>query len=135
MGAAVEFTVHNVRARIWNKGMMDAYLRTCAISTSVREHVWRQCRPATSSEKSAEIEQTSVLLEAIGVDSQYALGAQDDVCVDGKIGSCDGEISGDYAPVSIANEEGTTSVLPLLWLSSICMRSYIDCGMHLVFPA
>ena len=69
MGAAVEFTVHNVRARIWNKGMMDAYLRTCAIPTSVREHVWRQCRPATFSEKSAEIEQTSVLLKAIGIDS------------------------------------------------------------------
>ena len=47
MRTIVEFTAHNVRANIWNHGMMEAYLQTCAISTAVRDHVWKQRRPTT----------------------------------------------------------------------------------------
>ena len=39
--AAVLFAAHNVREGVWNKGVMDVYLRTCAIATSVRENLWR----------------------------------------------------------------------------------------------
>ena len=64
---------------------MDAYLRTCAVSESVHDLVWAKCRPLSAAKTDRT---TAMLLEAIRIDSQYALG---DEC--GKIG--DGEIAGD----------------------------------------
>ena len=78
--------------------MMDAYLCTCAISTSVRDHVWVQCRPATAKQKFTEMERTAALLEANGIDSSFSLGADENTNEDELNGSCDGEIRGDYAP-------------------------------------
>ena len=42
---AVRFAVHNVSAGVWNKGVMEAFLRTCSIATSVRNNIWMKCRP------------------------------------------------------------------------------------------
>ena len=38
--AAVLFAAYNVTAGIWNKGVMDTYLRSCAVAKSVQELVW-----------------------------------------------------------------------------------------------
>ena len=102
---------------------MDAYLQTCAVSKSVRDLVWTKCRPLSASET---VRTTAMLFEAIGIDSQFALGDEY-----GKIG--DGEIVGDYVPVLSGSDQDSLSVLPLLWLSSLAMCAYVDCGMHLIF--
>jgi hypothetical protein len=38
--ASVNYAAYHVRFNLWNKGNMDAYLRTCAISKRVRDHLW-----------------------------------------------------------------------------------------------
>lgn len=38
--ASVDYAAYNVCSELWNKGMMDAYLRTCAISKRVRDNLW-----------------------------------------------------------------------------------------------
>ena len=43
--SAVNLAAHNVSAGVWNKGVMVAYLRTCSITTSVRDNLWTRCRP------------------------------------------------------------------------------------------
>ena len=44
---AVILAAHNVSAGVWNKGVMEAYLRTCSIAGSVRDNIWNKCRPIT----------------------------------------------------------------------------------------
>ena len=39
--AAVLFAAYNVANGAWNKGMLGAYVRTCAVSTTVREFIWK----------------------------------------------------------------------------------------------
>ena len=31
------------------------------------------------------------------------------------------------------SDQDSLSVLPLMWLSSLAMCAYVDCGMHLIF--
>ena len=38
--ASVNYAAYHVRFNLWNKGTMVAYLRTCAISQRVRDHLW-----------------------------------------------------------------------------------------------
>ncbi len=40
--AATSFAAYNVASGLWNKGVMDTYLRTCAVAKSVRQHIWNE---------------------------------------------------------------------------------------------
>ena len=51
---------------------MDAYLRTCAISKSAREQIWKMCRPPTS----AEISRDQTLREDLGIDTEPLFGEE-----------------------------------------------------------
>ena len=42
---AVFLAARNVKSGCWNKGVMDSYLRMCAVATSVRDLIWMVCRP------------------------------------------------------------------------------------------
>ena len=37
--SAVRLAAHNVSSGAWNRGVMEAYLRTCSITTSVRDNI------------------------------------------------------------------------------------------------
>ena len=52
---AVTFASHNVAAGIWNKGVMNAYLRTCAIAESVRNKVWTISRGSDTDSDAAVV--------------------------------------------------------------------------------
>ena len=41
----VEFAAHNVKVGLWRKGVMVDFLRSCAVATSVRDHLWEKCKP------------------------------------------------------------------------------------------
>ena len=38
--SALNYAAYHIRSNLWNKGNMVAYLRSCAISKQVREHLW-----------------------------------------------------------------------------------------------
>ena len=101
---AVLFAAHNVSVGAWNKGVMEAYLRTCSIAGSVRDNIWRSCRPSSSDSEHNENETN---------------GEPEN----------DGEINDGFTP--IVGEH--SNVVPAIWYSSLMMNAYLDCGMHLVF--
>ena len=100
---AVSYAAHNVSAGFWNKGVMTAYLRTCSVSKSLYNHVWKVCNPKSVNDNEETDWSTNV--------------------------GEDGEIVDGYCPVLTEN----STVIPSLWKSSLMMSAYIDCGMHLVF--
>ena len=97
------FDTHNVMLGIWNKGVMEAYLRTCSIATTVRTNIWNLCRPKRTTNIINE-EETNV--------------------VD------DNEVDDSYAHIATVGE---SKFVPALWNSPLLMNAYLDCGMHLVF--
>jgi len=103
---AVLLAAHNVKSGCWKKGVMDSYLRTCAVATSVRDLIWMVCRPGSLVANAIQNENENEL--PIGIEN---------------------EIEDGYVPIL-----GTQSnVVPALWYSPMLMNSYLDCGMHLVF--
>ena len=54
----VLLAAHNVTLGFWKKGVMDAYLRICAVARSVRDLIWIVCRPRSVSEIAAQIDNT-----------------------------------------------------------------------------
>ena len=52
--ASVNYAAYHIRLNLWNKGMMDEYLRTCAISKRVREHLWSVIKNERTENASAE---------------------------------------------------------------------------------
>ena len=46
---AVAVATHNVTLGVWNQGVMEAYLHSCAVATLVRVIIWRLCCPQKSS--------------------------------------------------------------------------------------
>ena len=101
--AAVLFATYNVTNGVWNKGMLDAYLRTCAVSKTVREYIWK----SRKSSDNHDVPEASN--EDEGCDS-------------------DGELDDGYAPLMTSN-----GLAPVLWYCRIAMNAFIDCGMHLIF--
>ena len=79
---------HTIYVREFGKkGVINTYLRTCAISKSARKHIWKTCQPPAS----AEISRDLTLLQALGIDKEPLFG--EEIQID------DGETDGDYAPV------------------------------------
>ena len=100
---AVHLASHNVSAGVWRKGVMVAYLRTCSVATSVRDNLWKRCRPGAS--------------DTVVNDEE-----DDD-------GTNDGEVNDGFVPI-VSDE---SNVVPAIWRSALMMNAFLDCGMHLVF--
>ncbi len=49
------FVGYNVAAGVWNKGVMDTYLCTCAVDKSVPEFVWKTKNPKTTMEDDNDV--------------------------------------------------------------------------------
>jgi len=107
--SVVRFAAHNVTSGAWNKGVMEAYLCTCSIATSVRKNIWIQCGPKSG------VMSTD--------DNNIVTDTDDDENED------DGEICDGYTPIL----GSSSKVVPSIWFSSLMMSAYLDCGMHLVF--
>ena len=60
------------------------------------------------------------MLKGIRIDSSFVNGEMRD--------AKDGEIGGDYAPIT-----DQSSVSPLLWHSYLMLSTFLDCRMHLGF--
>ena len=105
---AVEYASHNVKAGVWNKGVMVDYLRSCSVAKSVRDNLWVKCKPPTAKEPANHN-------HAHVIDTMNVIN--------------DGEINDGYHP--IFDEE--TQVIPKIWISRLELISYIDCAMHLIF--
>jgi hypothetical protein len=103
---AVLLAAHNVSLGFWKKGVMDAYLRTYAVATSVRDLIWIVCRPGSISK--------------IALQPENAVLEEDQSDMD--IGDGYTPIVGDHS-----------NVVPSLWYSPLMLNAYLDCGMHLVF--
>ena len=88
---------------IWNKGVMEAYLRTCSIATTVRNNIWILCRHKIT---------TNIIYE----DETNLVN--------------DNEVDDGYAPIASVGE---SKFVPVLWKNLLLMNVYLDCGMHLVF--
>ena len=88
---------------IWNKGVMEAYLRTCSIATIICTNIWNLCRHKITTNILDEDETTLVQ---------------------------DNEVDDGYASIVTACE---SKFVPALWNSPLLMNAYLDCGMHLVF--
>ena len=96
---------HNVSEGFWNKGVMNAYLRTCSVATSVRDNLWHRCKKKSQQR------------------------TDDDDEDDGGDQESDGEIDDGYTPLVGVH----SNVVPSIWFSSLRMNAYLDCGIHLVF--
>ena len=104
---AVAVATHNVTLGVWNQGVMEAYLCSCAVATSVRVIIWRLCRPQKSS-------------------ASHCVENREETTAE-----CDGdEIDDGYDPLPT---EGGSKFVPGLWNSALLMNAYLDCGMHLIF--
>ena len=108
--SAVEYAAHNVKAGVWNKGVMVDYLRSCAVAKSVRENLWVKCKPPTAKELANHN-------HAHVIDTMNVID--------------DGEIDDGYHPIFADDEE--MQYIPKIWSSSLEMKAYIDCAMHLIF--
>ena len=115
--SAVKYAAHNVSAGVWNKGNMVDYLRSCAVAKSVRENLWVLCKPPTAKELANR-------------NHSHVIEFDDGEIDDGEID--DGEIDDGYDPI-FADSDEEFQVVPLMWESSLDMKSYIDCAMHLIF--
>ena len=107
LSKAVLLAAHNVTVGAWNKGVMDSYLRTCAIARSVRENLWKRCGPNAGN----DMTDNNVVVDDDGEIDNY------------------GEINDGY-DIMVGED---SNVLPAIWSSSVLMSAYLDCGMHLVF--
>jgi hypothetical protein len=45
LNCCVNYAAHNVTVGCWKKGVMVDYLRSCSVSTSVRNNLWIKCKP------------------------------------------------------------------------------------------
>ena len=105
---AVRLAAHNVTVGVWNKGVMDAYLRTCSVAGSVCNNIWSRCRPQSG---------------VVNNEGDNVVTDDDNDMED------DGEIYDGYRPLV----DGTSNIVPSIWFSTLMMSAYLDCGMHLVF--
>lgn len=108
---AVLLAAYNVSAGVWNKGVMDAYLQSCAISQSIRTNLWKRCKPGNTAQENQ---------------NDIAAEERDDVPTT-DVGR---EVIDGYDPTDFFD---TSNVVPAIWCSSLLMSAYVDCGMHLVF--
>ena len=74
--SCVHYAAYHVNKGMWNKGVMTAYLRTCAISRRVRDHLWHVLKADENN------------LSPIGENEEY---------------NDDDEIDGGYAPITSGN--------------------------------
>ena len=105
---AVRLIAHNVTLGVWNKGVMGAYLWTCFVAGSVRDNIWRKCRPQSG----------VVNNEGDNVVTDDDANFEDD-----------GGIYDGYKPLV----DGTSNIVPSIWFSTLMMSAYLDCAIHLVF--
>ena len=106
---AIFFASHNVSVGAWKRCVIDAYLRSCAVSTSVRNNIWQECKP------------------------QRASAAQEESADDIDNDTDDDEVDDGISLVVMAPERMEGTYIPKIWTSKLKMSAYIDCGMHLVF--
>ena len=106
---AVEYAAHNVKAGVWKKGVMVDYLRTCAVATSVRDHLWEKCKPPCANQRNQ---------------NNHVVDDEMNIIVDG-------EVNDGYDP--LFGEDEDKQFIPKIWISRLKMHSYIDCAMHLIF--
>ena len=104
MIAAVLYAAFNVSAGVWNSGVMEVYLRTCGIATSVRKNLWRVVKGLKTSDN-------------------------DDADVNNYVDPETGEISDDMDLIT----DKDNKIVPKIWYTKVKMNSFIDCGMHLIF--
>jgi len=103
---AVLLAAHTVSLDFWKKGVMDAYLCTCAVATSARDLIWIVYRPGSVAKIASQLE------NAISEEHQS-----------------DNEIGDGYTPI-VGDH---SNVVPSLWYSPLMLNAYLDCGMYLLF--
>ena len=108
LSVAVTFASHNVTVGHWNKTVLDAYLRTCAVSNSVRANVWRVSSGRAPTDNVKRAKKSNPGTEVAEMD--------------------DGELLNDFDLI-----DSSPDGIPGIWRSQLLLSTYIDCGMHLIF--
>ena len=101
--SCVNYAAYHVDKGMWNKVVMTAYLRTCAVSARVQENVWSVIK--TGSDNLSPIVENDIV-------DEY-----------------EHEIDGGYAPIT--SSDG--AYIPKNTECKLNTNSYVNCGMHLIF--